>query len=273
MCQKTSIRKSTTNLLSPDSPCTVIVAGNTVEIKAYLHSPITAVNKSTINSHRTRSAKLSPEKDKPARSLHSFHTLVPFINANFLGSPSEIHLTLTYYPQVFDAYQPAQDFKLFWKKVLYRYPDYRYISILEPHDNGAWHLHVLLRSFRESPQPIDLKLLKQLWTYGNTDARFLTDSPAFGAYFLPTERNDKLKRLHYYPSGIRLYNSSRGMQRPIKKFMTLKEASYLTQNLELVSPTQIDILSSDGHLLNQIRREVYLRPITNPAAPELVDFE
>ena len=273
MSNEAIIRESTWNLLSPNSPCTVTFAGNTIQVSAYLHSPVDPKRKTVSAPRRTRNTERRTD-DKPfVRSLTSFHSLVPFINANFLATPSEIHLVLTYYPQTFDAYQPARDFKPFWKKVLYRYPDYRYISVLEPHANGAWHLHVLLRSFSESPQLIDLKRLQQLWPHGGTNARFLTDSPAFGSYFLPTQRNEKLQRLHYYPLGIRLYNSSLSMHRPIKEFMTLEEASYLTQGLKLISPSQIDILSSDGYLLNQIRREVFQISADSQIAPELLGFE
>lgn len=170
MSNEVIIRKSTQNFLSLDSPCTVIFAGNTVQVSTYLHSPVDPERKASSAPRCTRNTERRTD-DKPfVRSLTAFHSLVPFINSNFLASPSEIHLVLTYYPQTFNAYQPTRDFKPFWKKVLYRYPDYRYISVLEPHANGAWHLHVLLRSFSESPQLIDLKRLQQLWPHGDTYA-------------------------------------------------------------------------------------------------------
>ena len=81
-----------------------------------------------------------------------------------------------------------------------------YIAIYEPHENGSWHIHLVYSGVKG----LTVELLEKLWDNG-----FVYIEP-FNALAAPyfCSKND---RLAYYPSGCRLYSTSKNIKEPIEK--------------------------------------------------------
>jgi len=54
-----------------------------------------------------------------------------------LGSPYEAFITLSYEEVVDDHESLSADFRKFWKKFKYRYPDCEYLAVAELQKKGA----------------------------------------------------------------------------------------------------------------------------------------
>lgn len=138
---------------------------NTGEVKTFTHME---TRKDSFNSLR-----------------QTFKKLRYLINANFIGAPNELHITLTYADNMTDTKQLYNDFDRFIKKVKYKYKDITtidYINVIEPQGRGAWHCHLLLR-FNDLPKIyIDNKELATMWCKGFVTIRSLKDVDNIGAY-------------------------------------------------------------------------------------------
>lgn len=178
------------------------------------------------------------------RSLRKiFVDLRQLIYHNFDGSDCELFLTLTYAEQTNDHKQIHDDFRKFFQRLKRQWNGcLEYISIVEPHESGNYHIHVLLRSYR-NPNPWDGRTMEDVgrelynvWGLGYVLAEQL-DCDNIGAYFVAyfsnmelsdeqavkykddvVEKNGKKyikgKRLDFYPDYMKIYRSSRGILKP-----------------------------------------------------------
>lgn len=131
---------------------------------------------------------------------------------------------------------------------------YEYISVVEPQGSGAWHCHVLL-FFNASAPFLENSVIADLWGHGFITIRSLRDKNGrdmdnIGSYLVAylgdvdvdtaisqhmditkfpckevelEEDGKKVKkyflkgaRLYFYPPGINIFRSSRGIKRPIE---------------------------------------------------------
>ncbi|MBQ2982995.1 MAG: hypothetical protein IJD58_12900 [Lachnospiraceae bacterium] len=149
---------------------------------------------------------------------------------------------------------------------------FKYITVAEPqgesHGN-SWHLHILL-IFDDTAPFIENDTIAELWGYGITSTNKVFDGDGLALYFKvhlsdveyednsdETDNKDiediksnpaivektvdgvtkmfiKGERLKYYPSGMNLYSSSRGMKKPDIQEMTNAEAMEVVANSKLV---------------------------------------
>ena len=144
---------------------------------------------------------------------------------------------------------------------------FQYITIAEPqgekHGN-SWHLHILLIFDDEAPF-ISNQSITELWGYGLTSTHKVFDADSLAMYFKAylsdveyedesTDEDDKSEtpitvekmvdgvskqfikgeRLKYYPAGMNLYSSSRGMRKPVIEEMTNAEAMKCIGDAELL---------------------------------------
>ncbi len=144
---------------------------------------------------------------------------------------------------------------------------FQYITIAEPqgesHGN-SWHLHILLIFEDEAPF-ISNEIITELWGHGLTSTHKVFDADGLSLYFkaylsdieyedeCADEEDNKDKpvtvekmvdgvskqfikgeRLKYYPSGMNMYSSSRGMKKPIIEEMTNIEAMECIGDAKLV---------------------------------------
>lgn len=79
----------------------------------------------------------------------SADNLYKLIHANFYKNIG-YHCVLTYRNPPQNTDELYRDFKIFWQKIRYYYPDMGYISVLEPTQKGAWHIHLLLKNVKGS---------------------------------------------------------------------------------------------------------------------------
>lgn len=139
------------------------------------------------------------------------------------------HVTLTYAEQTFDFGQAAHDCELFLGRLATRYKNYvfEYFRIIEPHANGAWHIHILVKSATDDIQlKLSSAVITEVWGLGNATARQVGAIQEMINYFgtvhthikqdghklSKTER--KQLRWHYYPKRKRIYAKSKGIAEP-----------------------------------------------------------
>ena len=144
---------------------------------------------------------------------------------------------------------------------------FQYITIAEPqgerHGN-SWHLHILL-IFDDNAPFIASDIISELWSHGITSTHKVFDGDGLALYFKVhlsdieyeddnsdneenadkpatvekivdgvTKQFLKGERLKFYPAGMNLYSSSRGMKKPVVEEMTNKEAMARVGDVQLV---------------------------------------
>lgn len=180
------------------------------------------------------------------------------INANFTGADNEKFITFTFAEQTNDPEKVYEEFKNFIKRFRYHFKDIskiEYLSVIEPHATGNFHLHVLFK-FPDTEKIgfIDNKVISDIWGQGFTTTKDIKQVDNIGAYLsayltdipldeIPAKETlikpeileggykevegkaiVKGARLHYYPAGIRIYRSSRGIRPPERVKTTYKKA-------------------------------------------------
>lgn len=142
---------------------------------------------------------------------------------------------------------------------------FRYITVAEPqgekHGN-SWHLHILL-IFDDVAPFIENGVIGELWGHGITSTNKVYDADGLALYFKAhlsdVEYEDesyddekkkpetvekmvdgvskqfiKGERLKYYPTGMKLYSSSRGMKKPVVEELSNAEAMERVGDAKLV---------------------------------------
>jgi hypothetical protein len=192
------------------------------------------------------------EKTTPMRNRRSlrkiFKDLRRLIYANFEGKPCEQFITLTYAEQTSDHEKILKDFDLFMKRLTWKFKEkkFGYISIVEPHASGNFHIHLLLKDCKGILLNINPVELYEIWRHGYVTIENLKDVDNIGAYFIAyfsnlelseeqaaeygddvVEKNGKkyIKglRLDFYPDYMRIYRNSRNLLKPEEKAVDLSE--------------------------------------------------
>ena len=193
--------------------------------------------------------KTGTDRTHSYRSLkRTFRNLRYLINNNFVGAHNELFVTLTYggenRPLISDgAERFYADFKIFMKALRRKYGRVEFINVVEPHEDGHLHAHVLLK-FIDYPY-IFIKnddMQNIYWKHGFTKTSNLVGVTNIGAYLSAylsdVEVSDavihdcikngekidvkeingkkfvKGARLKYYPKKFNIYRRSRGIREP-----------------------------------------------------------
>lgn len=179
---------------------------STGEIKEYSHSE---KSKEMITDNRRKSMN------------KKFSYLRQYINMNFRGDDCERHITLTYAEPTEDMAKCKNDFKKFWKRLIYHYGEMEYIAVFEPHKRGTWHIHVLVKD--DSVQKLNLskKEVERIWKNGYIRISDFKKHNDIGLYFhtllgeeCSVDKKNKSSRLEYYPLHTKIYTSSKGLEKP-----------------------------------------------------------
>ena len=143
----------------------------------------------------------------------SADNLYKLIHANFYKNIG-YHAVLTYSKPQYDTDELYRDFKIFWQKVRYRYPDMGYISILEPTQKGAWHIHLLLKDVKNCKLFLSYYMIRECWTKGYCYVSKMRKNVDYGQYFRKkiTEDNELLELYH---PGVRYFRHSRNLRKPV----------------------------------------------------------
>lgn len=187
------------------------------------------------------------KKEEPMRNRRSlkriFKDLRQKIAHNYQGGINELFVTLTYAEQTNDPEKVHADFKAFWQRLkrAYRNKELGYISIVEPHGTGMFHIHLLLQEVNGEHLYIPFEEMARIWGLGAVTVERLETVDNIGAYFIAyfsnleipegklaeyeaqgdvEEKNGKKyikgKRLDFYPDGMQIARSSRNMTRPVR---------------------------------------------------------
>jgi hypothetical protein len=144
-----------------------------------------------------------------------------------------------------------------------------YVSIAEPQERGAWHLHELWKRTDYNDLFIPYSDLVDLWGHGSIDVQRLEKSDNIGAYISAYLQNipedEALKsnskgfkkgaRLHLYPPKMRFYRCSKGILKPEWKPVDEKVKA-VTKSLTPCYRSIIEIHDDSG-IVQTIQYEQY----------------
>ena len=163
---------------------------------------------------------------------------------NFTGGANQFWITLTYRNHVTETAIVYMDFKAFIRRIRNQFGNVDYITVIEPQASGRWHLHVLLKN--DSELTIPNNDLAKMWGKGFTKTKRLRRADKVGNYLIAylsnlqigDESSDKKStvkgaRLYMYPKGIRIYRTSRGIEKPLEITTTKGE---LMETYKINSP-------------------------------------
>lgn len=154
--------------------------------------------------HKPRKKTATTRSTNVTSLERSKKRLVHLLYNNF-AVPFALHITLTYAKKKYSYSTVCKDFSKFRKRLCYRFSKVSFVSIYEPHKDGSWHIHLILKDCKG----IKRELLENLWSKGRVNLkRFdVKASP----YFCKSER------LSHYPAGARLYTKSRNVIPPVEQ--------------------------------------------------------
>ncbi|MBF7076545.1 rolling circle replication-associated protein [Streptococcus sp. HF-100] len=190
----------------------------------------------TSNSSRLDNLKSTKQTMKKLRRLvaHNFSG----------GGDNQLWLTFTYREHVIDPVQVYKDFKAFMRRLRSKYSHVEYIAVIEPQESGRWHLHVLMKN--ETTLSIPNDVVATMWGKGFTKTKRLRRADKVGNYLIAYLSNLQIgdkdsqskatvkgARLYMYPKGIRIYRTSRGIEKPLEITTTKGE---LMETYKINSP-------------------------------------
>ena len=195
--------------------------------------------------------------------LKSFSSLKAIINCNYVHPSWTKFITLTYARNMTDNARLREDLRKFWPKMRNRFGEFEYIYVKERQARGAWHVHAIL--FFAVPAPwMPNEVVRGCWGHGFVNVQgFSDDINNLGNYLCAylTDGGKSTKkgaRLENYESGIRLFNCSRGVKRPVESRICYDD--YLSIALDeenvLLSEKEYVILNSGGQPI-RIKRELF----------------
>ena len=178
----------------------------------------------------------------------TFRNLRYLINNNFFGDRNELFITLTYggddRPRILDGGKRFyMDFQIYIKALRRKYGQIEFVNVVEPHEDGHLHAHVLLKFFDHDFIFIPNDDMQNVyWKRGFTKTSNLVGITNIGAYLsaymtdvevsdenvhdclvsgekvefkeVNGKRYIKGGRLKYYPKKFRIYRRSKGILEP-----------------------------------------------------------
>lgn len=198
----------------------------------------------------------------------TFRNIRAIINTN-CSDPAKLRwVTLTYAENMTDTKRLYTDYRDFWKRFKYRYPGAEYITVAEPQERGAWHMHALF-IFPDKAPFIPNSELAKLWGHGFVKITDVTNVDNVGAYLsayiadveVPLDspegvvkelsNGEKKKfikggRLHLYPPGMNLYRCSRGIKRPEERWISPAELEELVSDAKLTYQNEVTFVNEQG---------------------------
>lgn len=208
----------------------------------------------------------------------TFKKLRYLINNNFCGRKNELFITLTYKENMTDTKRLYEDMKNFMKRLKYQFKNSTtvdYLSVVEPQQRGAWHVHLLLKFNDLSSVFIPSSELASLWGHGFVKIKRVDGVDNIGAYLtayladleltpetmavafqtghdvVEKEVDGQKKafikggRLHMYPPGMNLFRKSKGVIYPEREIMTYAGAKKIVGSAEPHYKKKYEIQADD----------------------------
>lgn len=244
-------------------------------VKSYSNEPkIKRLNKDAYLVLSTGEVRYYKQNEKGisniSRFKDRFEYLKLLINKNFQGRENERFVTLTYYEPEFNAKKAADDFNLFKRRFLRKYPHCEFIRVIEPHERVGWHFHILFKDMVNENLPLTDDEMRKLWKYGEVDIKIITNPYGLSLYFYPSFSKDgkgkpkaKYNRLKCYPKGFNVFSKSRGIEKPEWIVVTPEQLSEIAKAYNLTYSALYDIILTDEEgfkkLINQTVKQEYMK--------------
>lgn len=200
---------------------------------------------------KTRERRQAGDADTVRRSPSSFSRMNSVIGGIIRAScPANSDrvpkfVTLTYASADADLFCAKSDAKRFVDKLKRLYHGLDYLVILEPHELGDWHAHLVLL-LPIGVSDVSKECVNDAWGHGSVRVSEVWNAHYLASYFNPFSPK-KRSRQKYYPLGERTYFASQGMARPQKySGLSLQQVRDMTQDAQLIEtrpfgPTGIDV--------------------------------
>lgn len=270
--------------LPDDAPAKVVEAGNFTEVTTMKHQPNmkglqnrVRLSKDEYVCTDTGEVKKYSEMLDRADNPHLQETLKKirlYIHTNFYAGGQ--FLTLCYDGAMTDFDRAKDDLNSFLRELRKTYEDLEYFWVVEPKESGSWHFHMLTKE-----KEITAEKLQELWTHGCIDVQDIFDIKGLAYYLSPCYRKDveageekevneidgigvlskakqKAERLKFYPSGVRIYGKSNGIEKWKEIKTTRGEAETLVQGKKKMGEITIRISEAEtGKEVNVINKEIF----------------
>lgn len=221
----------------------------------------------------------SSNRSESLTSLHrTFRELRAVINTNCTDPENIRWVTLTYAENMQDTERLYTDFRDFWKRFKRRWPGGEYITVMEPQKRGAWHVHALFIWPDKAPY-VPNDELAACWGHGFVMVKALDNVDNIGAYLsaylgdvevpMESEKGEvktlkdgtkkkfiKGARLCLYPPGMKLYRCSRGIKKPVERWLSPEEYETLSQSAALTYANSLELTTETG-FTRVIAKEYY----------------
>lgn len=172
---------------------TVTRMGNITELqymeKCNREAKIRKIDKYTyevLSTGEIKQFNLSETRKDNINSLRqTFKRLSYMINTNFSGRKNEFWLTLTYAEKEYDPKKVSKDYNLFMKRLKYQTKELgepMAICVKEPHADGSWHMHMLLKYPHRKKAYIANERLAEIWGHGFVKINHIKRTDNLGAY-------------------------------------------------------------------------------------------
>lgn len=201
----------------------------------------------------------SRDKPSPNSINRAFKKLYRSICANFTDG-NGIMLTLTVANEL-----PATPtalysyFGRFWRKVKNHYPLAEYISVIEPHQSGRFHFHVLLKLKSGLMPTPSTDFIGRCWTVGIVHIKQIYDVTGLAGYL--TSKKKKFAWIQNHVPRAKLWRSSKGIVRPITKTMDRKRLEEYVKNnsFRFSGGDRVKVIYNNGTVANIITHERFVR--------------
>lgn len=132
-------------------------------------------------------------------------------------------VTLTYADNMTDRDRGFRDFKNFMKRLRYRFPDVKYISVVEYQDRGAVHFHLLINLY------IPHKMLEKIWGNGFVFIVLVRSRKKAANYLKKYMSEDFLK----HEGGKKLFTRSQNLDLVKKVYYDIIDLERFINSLDL----------------------------------------
>lgn len=209
------------------------------------------------NSYQNTSADYSKFK-------RNYDELRRILSANITGNGSEYHVVLTVRPELNTSLTDVYKyFTAFRKRIQYYYSDIEYIAIAEPHENGKYHLHVVLLLSATQHDAFNDKTIAHLWEVGFSKVGGIKNADKIINYLCSSKKRERWAK--FYKPHRRLFRCSKGVIRPQPTHMTREEVNNYAK-AESLYPTAASryvvkrvLEKGESQILNIVTREQFRR--------------
>lgn len=274
---------------------TIVRAGDVVDVTYHKEHLSTGIQKLNAQEYMVLStgeilnynATGETKADTLDQVRESMRELMRTVNANDDNIRNKgLWVTLTYAENMTDQQRLRKDMAYLMLKLRKKYGPLVYIKVKEPQERGAWHMHLFIwkpkpkhvapvaemealwgkATWQESKLYIPKDELEKLWGHGFAKVKRVEDVDNIGAYLTAYltnikdgEKTRKGARLNLYPKGMRIWDCSRGVERPVveKWKPPNRVRSLVGTTTPCYAPSPVEIYGDDGRLLDVVRHEQY----------------